>query len=218
MWQSQQSEPIFFLGFRGVFHVILSHTVDRTGTVSCVFWRVCSDWKDSDNLERTMQHVCRCYQRFVQLDSAQSSSLWRPEISMHYPWNHQLLFAGADVFDGYSFIRHQLSKRQYPVTIYALEGVTRALMRPFPFTLFAHKFRWISGMDSPTSSLSHFLLRCEEILKAGQTLLITPRHKLWRGTPRWGPKTMSTSIQKLNSHLGLVFDEGADVKKRTELW
>lgn len=31
-------------------------------------------------------------------------------------------------------------------------------------------------------------------------------------------KTMSTSIQKLNSHLGLVFDGGADVKKRTELW
>lgn len=26
-------------------------------------------------------------------------------------------------------------------------------------------------------------------------------------------ETMSTSIQKLNSHLGLVFDEGADVKK-----
>lgn len=138
----------------------------------CVFRRVCSDWKDSDNLERTMQHVCRCYQCFVQLDSAQSSTLWRPEMSMHYLWNHQLLYAGADVFDGYSFIRHQLSKRRYPVTIYALEGVTRALMRSFPFTLFAHKFRWISGMDSPTSSLSHFLLQCEEILKAGQILLI----------------------------------------------
>lgn len=47
----------------------------------------------------------------------------------------------TDVFDGYSFICHQLSKQQYPVTIYALEGVSGTLMRPFPFTLFAHKFR-----------------------------------------------------------------------------
>lgn len=31
-------------------------------------------------------------------------------------------------------------------------------------------------------------------------------------------QTMSTSIRKLNSHLGLVFDEGEDVKRRTELW
>lgn len=90
---------------------------------------------------------------FVQLDPAHSSTL----SSMHYLWNHQLLYAGADVFGGYSFIRHQLSKPQYPVTIYALEGVTHPLMWPFPFTLFAHKFRWISGMGphpplpSPTS-------------------------------------------------------------------
>lgn len=176
---------IFFLGLRGVFHVVLSHIVDCAGKVSCVFQRVCSDWKDADNLERTMQHVCRCYQCFVQLDSAQSSTLWRPEMSMHYLWNHQLFYAGADVFDGYIVIGHQLSKRQYPVTIYALEGVTCALMRPFPFTLFAHKFRWISGMDSPTSSFSHLLLQCEEISQAGQILLITPQHESWLETPCW---------------------------------
>lgn len=160
-----------------------------------------------------MQQLCRCYQCFVQLDSAHSSTPWRPEMSMHYLWNHQLLYAGAGVFDGYSFICHQLSKRQDPVTIYALEGVTRALMRPFPFTLFAHTFRWISGMDSPTSSLSHFLLQCEEIFKSRTNIVHNSSARIQARDPMLGSsKAMWTSIRKLNSHLGLVFDGGAHVE------
>lgn len=46
---------------------------------------------------------------------------------------------------------------------------------------------------SPTSSLSHFLLQREDILKPGQILLITPQRESWRETPPpthpcWGRK------------------------------
>lgn len=36
---------------------------------------------------------------------------------------------------------------------------------------------------SPAPSLSHFLLQCEEILKPGQILLITPQHESWSEPP-----------------------------------
>lgn len=66
---------------------------------------------------------------------------------------------------------------------------------------------------SPAPSLSHFLLQCEEILKPGQILLITPQHESQCEPPPppllpRSSETMSTSIQKPNSHLGLVFGKG----------
>ena len=98
---------IFLLGFKGVFHIILSHSVYCTSTsagdecsgdsscrvVQCVY----CDWKDFDNLEKGLCNasigVCSALYNWIQ---HRTPHTWDWGWIMHYQWSHlQLLYSGA---------------------------------------------------------------------------------------------------------------------------
>lgn len=81
-WALKESSMLFF-------HTKVQ-AVNARGSSFRVVQCVYCDWKDFDNLKRTMQ--CVNTQRFVKLDSAQNSTHLRLEMNMHYQWSHQQLY------------------------------------------------------------------------------------------------------------------------------
>lgn len=131
-----------------------------------------------------------------------------PGMSMHYLRNHPLLSVGADVFDGYCFIRHRLSVSSNHLCLGGSDACFNAALPLHAFcTQVQVNFR--NGTD-PAPSLSHFLLQCEEIFKTRTNIVnnssawgtaLGHRPHTTTGLPG-SSEAMSTSIPKLNNHLG----------------